>query len=1231
MRSSVSAILSDPAPDSSMAFPDYQQSCTDHARLLVLITRIGHQISDETYKTVSDCINQVRDVPIRDKTGLNRIIRVRYAPLYHVENNDWAEFQAHRRLVGVISVGSCASQVELNELCRLHESAKQKFTATLFDSRCVVLCEGAENGIGEEDMNGSDTSANGSEKIEQFKDQQNVEDSLDKPPSWFQPQNHKTRLLQFHGSKYAAGLRTDIQEFIASLFWVLESKRVDLSREGGDKAVLLCAPFERKDFVGLDMESRNNRKRILGRQKKHLGDLSLLAGLPADSWNYYQAGMEILRPANDWLWLAGCQEGVCAVSMILQESQQHGNSLGSVGLTQDEIIEKYRDCVNHYAKYKNAGIIETEASLKAVKYLVINRSFLLASEFLQNIVFINLQLSDREKIERFISLSDLYSKIGFQRKAAFFQRVAAMRCVAPGNPQHDWGACYSLMLKAVQGYDLDLCASIPPDKGWPTLQVQLLQELVGTSRKMGAHSASTRHMTYLFENLFRHLSGGERQDFATQLSVLSQRAPTNSAPLQLDNLVNSSKLNFACDINLPIILPAINITSTPRVTSMTALPLAGHLTPVSAPTSQSVSSGPFLFTPIQNFGGGSARSSGRAKPKKIVWVEGRAGEVCLEVKNSLGVEVKVTSLALVSTGAHLDTEPATLILDSHPNTQTLILKAIPRSIGSLEIIGYTHSVLGVTSTCLLTDLPGFEDTIKIEIIPDLPLIEISLEQLELPDDINSGEGYVIDKGTSDDGVTNSSDQHTGHNQGEACSEGADPLGHNINNKQNCDNKVWRPVDNLSLFGGERRELRLCVRNIGCIAATSIELTCQVLDGEGPDIDFDASKIDCYVPLLPGQTQYLPLNIIGINNQNMRLDDGLSTVGSESRWSASASGSGYPSLQSRTSHTHSLPPNSSLLPSNLPASNHPTASNGHPAAGSGGDAGGGGGGPLSLVSNLSGDSGTDCLTATIRIRAGVKAESSNKWCRWCNTSVTVNQLPSIGVSRWDVLAGDTVDNCFLVLDLVNRTQYEVELTYSERKQLLIEPSDTCRVPVPVAKCGFSESLDWGEGGQEIINYINTRVNITWNFTEGSTRYGEVSLVGVYWSECMMDILRKPPLSSKILINSRECREGDQIEGRVGDIVSLQVHLDNCLLEPVEDCRLLVKLDQHSSGVSCCAGSTGSAGLHIPGQLLPGAQVEHDHHFVPLTPGQYSILVSISLRFRCRIYSWQLPNFNLDIVL
>ena len=42
-------------------------------------------------------------------------------------------------------------------------------------------------------------------------------------------------------------------------------------------------------------------------------------------------------------------------------------------------------------------------------------------------------------------------------------------------------------------------------------QVQLLQELVGTSRKMGAHPASTRHMTYLLQHMFNVLSMEERQ------------------------------------------------------------------------------------------------------------------------------------------------------------------------------------------------------------------------------------------------------------------------------------------------------------------------------------------------------------------------------------------------------------------------------------------------------------------------------------------------------------------------------------------------------------------------------------------------------------------------------------------------------------------------------------------------------------------------------------------------
>ena len=68
-------------------------------------------------------------------------------------------------------------------------------------------------------------------------------------------------------------VETDIVDFITGLFWILESKRREFlkSSNNNDKLPFYCAPFEKKDFVGLDLESRSNKKRTYGRFRKHLG------------------------------------------------------------------------------------------------------------------------------------------------------------------------------------------------------------------------------------------------------------------------------------------------------------------------------------------------------------------------------------------------------------------------------------------------------------------------------------------------------------------------------------------------------------------------------------------------------------------------------------------------------------------------------------------------------------------------------------------------------------------------------------------------------------------------------------------------------------------------------------------------------------------------------------------------------------------------------------------------
>ena len=680
------------------------------------------------------------------------------------------------------------------------------------------------------------------------------------------------------------------------------------------------------------------------------------------AWNYYQVAADVLRPANDWLWLAASLEGLCAVSVCLQEQQQRGHSLGARGLSDQEMVERYREAVIHYGKYKHAGIIETEASIKAVQVLIKQRNFLLAAEFLQNIVFINLQMNDAEKIARFLALSDLYSQIGFTRKAAFFKRVAAMRCVAPQNPQHDWAACYELMLAAVPGYAVELDLAAAPERGWPALQVQLLQELVGTSRKMGAHPASTRHMTFLLQHMFPVLSDAERQDFSAQLSVLSGRAGAAPDPVSL---------------HTGLVLPPVPLTCLPGLTRLAPLPLPPHLAPAPA-RSAALPTGPFLFTPIQMLGVGPRGSGRGGRVPAVSWVEGEVGEVVLHLRNPLGVELTVPGLALITEGVEVEAVPAAPVLPAR-SQQELQLRLTPRQAGSLNLLGWRHNVLGVESHCLLSPPPP-----PVTILPALPRLAAVLEA-------EAGEG-------------------------------------------------WRPVPApLPLHTGQAVRLRLTLTNCGRVEVGQLCLEAALEGGAtAPLVEVDEKAIPAGLPLLPGASLEVGVVVTGAREPEGGLGrsggEECGSEASEGRWSASLAGSvrspGQPSLASLALSASSEPP----LPS-----------------------------PPCLLS----------------FRLQYTGEQGGAWCRKAVVEVGLQQLASLQVQRWDVLPGDTQHNCFLVLDLVNRTSAEMELSYAERKTLLIEPADMCRVPVPVTKCSFSESLEWEAGGRGVAEYLAGSVRLAWS--------------------------------------------------------------------------------------------------------------------------------------------------------
>ena len=402
---------------------------------------------------------------ILDSSGQSRDIWIRYVRDHPIENNDWGDFQTHRRLLGLITVGKFETQNDLNELCRVHESLKVKYTQTIYDSRSILFAPPS-------------TKTNGLSKISETIEQEMIDEQSDKQCPSMKLEPGEYRLLNENGlimptvfksrgffyaeNDQCQSLEANMAEFISSLFWILEHKRLERTKEKFDKVSLLLAPFEKKDFVGLDMESRTNKKRCMGRVTKNLADLTLQCGLLADSLNYYHAASETLRAIGDSLWLGSASEGLCAVSAIylypelrntvnfqrntslqdptatgsplhqldklarksdgcqqilknradlkinleknnftktteanplsnsstssassIASSSSAGSSLSSSSiengekkhsnaqnnfptniLQPEEITSRYRDAIINYSKYRNAGIIETEAALK---------------------------------------------------------------------------------------------------------------------------------------------------------------------------------------------------------------------------------------------------------------------------------------------------------------------------------------------------------------------------------------------------------------------------------------------------------------------------------------------------------------------------------------------------------------------------------------------------------------------------------------------------------------------------------------------------------------------------------------------------------------------------------------------------------------------------------------------------------------------------------------------------
>uniref|UniRef100_A0A8I6AP83 Trafficking protein particle complex subunit 9 n=1 Tax=Rattus norvegicus TaxID=10116 RepID=A0A8I6AP83_RAT len=804
-----------------MSVPDYMQCAEDHQTLLVVVQAVGI-VSEENFFRIYKRICSVSQLSVRDS---QRALFIRYRHHYPPENNEWGDFQTHRKVVGLITITDCFSPKDWPQTFEKFHVQKEIYGSTLYDSRLFVF--GLQGDVAEQP----------------------------RPDVAFYPNYDDCDSVEKR-----------IEDFIESLFIVLESKRLDRATDkSGDKIPLLCVPFEKKDFVGLDTDSRHYKKRCQGRMRKHVGDLCLQAGMLQDALVHYHMSVELLRSVNDFLWLGAALEGLCSASVIYHypggtggktgARRLPGNSLPSeaanrhrpgalttnginpdtsteIGrakncLSPEDIIDKYKEAISYYSKYKNAGVIELEACVKAVRVLAIQKRGMEASEFLQNAVYINLrQLSEEEKIQRYSILSELYELIGFHRKSAFFKRVAAMQCVAPSIAEPGWRACYKLLLETLPGYSLSLD---PKDFNKGThddlgLGWRLLYFHLACAFEQPLSSPSSALPT---EPTFYFVSSSEKKDVTQSLENYTAKCPGTMEPITLPD---------------GLTLPPVPFTKLPIVRCVKLLSLPTSLRPqkVKSLLGQSMSTkSPFIYSPI------IAHNRGEERNKKIdfQWVQGDVCEVQLMVYNPMPFELRVENMGLLTSGVEFESLPAALSLPAESGLYPVTLVGVPQTTGMITVNGYHTTVFGVFSDCLLDNLPGLKTSgSTVEVIPALPRLQISTS---LPRSAHS-----LQPSAGDEIATNVS---------------------------------------VQLFNGETQQLAITLENIGLEPLEQLEVTSKLLTTKeklyGDFLSWKLEETLAQFPLQPGKVATFTINIkakLDFSCQENLLqdlsDDGISVSG-----------------------------------------------------------------------------------------------------------------------------------------------------------------------------------------------------------------------------------------------------------------------------------------------------------------------------------------------------------------
>uniref|UniRef100_A0A9J2PDJ2 Trafficking protein particle complex subunit 11 domain-containing protein n=1 Tax=Ascaris lumbricoides TaxID=6252 RepID=A0A9J2PDJ2_ASCLU len=315
-------------------------SAGEHFRMLIVVRQFGYR-SATTFNRLFERLQRVQSLQAQENIRLlivsdnpRRMIVANFVSSVNSGLVKFGELQAHRRVIGLVGIvhapplvdehastsqdgivggtlpqtiissiddnstirgcgnrkPSATSTLSLPQIKQQYESTKEEYSSTLVDSRCIAI------GYSNESLS-------------------NLWSSRE--------------LFSFGCLEDADSLENGVREFLRSIFFVLESRRLDLSFEKLESPPYPFLPDEQKYRMGLENKtSKQYKRRCVGRLRKQVADYTLLTGLPTLALDAYQASIDLLKQAGDLLWLAAAYEGwACAAMTIKYELDEECRSL----------------------------------------------------------------------------------------------------------------------------------------------------------------------------------------------------------------------------------------------------------------------------------------------------------------------------------------------------------------------------------------------------------------------------------------------------------------------------------------------------------------------------------------------------------------------------------------------------------------------------------------------------------------------------------------------------------------------------------------------------------------------------------------------------------------------------------------------------------------------------------------------------------------------------------------